>query len=327
VTIFDTNEVKKTLDIIDHVWGIYNKRRHLDENKRKNLSPVRLVLADWFSINLALEKLSSHPDVKASNYLIKLPDIVLNGRDFNVCLWADLQSFNLDAIGMNADSNSRQNFNLIGLGNYYTNDEGVNDSYGVLAYMINSHHIISDKKIRVNLLNEFEQLRLISKRNERPIMFSTLEPPCVCLQADIRHYQQWHQVDLESKSETPLKDSNPINVRPETTRSQDKVSYLERLYSLEVDFTESETVSDEFQNVKQPHGSNSSDSDAVYFTALKLDRTGAIELVLKLKNEMKHTQTEIIWMLWNARPGKTKAYESALAEYKELTKEAGNNND
>jgi hypothetical protein len=41
---------------------------------------------------------------------------------------------------------------------------------------------------------------------------------------------------------------------------------------------------------------------------------------------MKHTQTEIIWMLWNARPGKTKAYETAVAEYKELLAEGEEGN-
>jgi hypothetical protein len=126
--------------------------------------------------------------------------------------------------------------------------------------------------------------------------------------------------------------SEPNNHQPTKQDSSylDPIARLEQIYKLECDppkpETESETVSDEFQNVKQPHSSNSSDSDAVYFTALKLDRARAIELILKLKNEMKHTQTEIIWMLWNARPGKTKAYETAVSEYKELLAEGEEGN-
>jgi RecA/RadA recombinase len=122
------------------------------------------------------------------------------------------------------------------------------------------------------------------------------------------------------------KHSTPNKPEPtlQNTSAESTTDYLDRVFKLEFDLgkpeTESETVSDEFQNVKQRHSSNSSDSDAVYFTALKLDRARAIELILKLKNEMKHTQTEIIWMLWNARPGKTKAYETAVSEYKELLK-------
>ena len=126
--------------------------------------------------------------------------------------------------------------------------------------------------------------------------------------------------------------AEPNNHQPTKQDSSylDPIARLEQIYKLECDppkpETESETVSDEFQNVKQPQSSNSSDSDAVYFTALKLDRARAIELILKLKNEMKHTQTEIIWMLWNARPGKTKAYETAVSEYKELLAEGEEGN-
>jgi len=127
---------------------------------------------------------------------------------------------------------------------------------------------------------------------------------------------------------------HPTPNKPEptsqNTSAESTTDYLNRVFKLEFDLgkpeTESETVSDEFQNVKQPHSSNSSNSDAVCFTALKLDRARAIELILKLKNEMKHTQTEIIWMLWNARPGKTKAYETAVSEYKELLAEGEEGN-
>jgi hypothetical protein len=127
---------------------------------------------------------------------------------------------------------------------------------------------------------------------------------------------------------------HPTPNKPEptsqNTSAESTTDYLNRVFKLEFDLgkpeREPETVSDDSQGVKQPHSSNSSDSNAVYFTALKLDRARAIELILKLKNEMKHTQTEIIWMLWNARPGKTKAYETAVSEYKELLAEGEEGN-
>ena len=62
------------------------------------------------------------------------------------------------------------------------------------------------------------------------------------------------------------------------------------------------------------------------FTNLNLTREAAIELIQKLKQEKKHNQTDIIWMLWSARRGGTKAYELALAEYKELTNEEESDN-
>ena len=126
--------------------------------------------------------------------------------------------------------------------------------------------------------------------------------------------------------------SEPNNHQPTKQDSAylDPIARLEQIYKLECDLPkpepESETVSDGFQSVKQPDTNGYSGLNVVYFTALKLEKARAIELILKLKNEMKHTQTEIIWMLWNARPGKTKAYETAVAEYKELLAEGEGTN-
>jgi hypothetical protein len=38
---------------------------------------------------------------------------------------------------------------------------------------------------------------------------------------------------------------------------------------------------------------------------------------LRLRSEM--SQTKMIEVLWSAKPGESKAYKEALAEYKELT--------
>lgn len=54
------------------------------------------------------------------------------------------------------------------------------------------------------------------------------------------------------------------------------------------------------------------------FTNLNLDHEAARQHILMLAE--KHNQTEIIWMLWNAKPGKTQAYETALSEFRELVK-------
>jgi hypothetical protein len=52
------------------------------------------------------------------------------------------------------------------------------------------------------------------------------------------------------------------------------------------------------------------------FTKLKLPFQEAKELVKSLRNEM--SQTKIIELLWSAKPGESKAYKEALADYKEL---------
>jgi hypothetical protein len=239
VLLFEITNLKATLDRIHHVWEIYDTRRRKKENERANMSPVRLLLADWLSINSALQEMASHPDVKASNYLVELCDIGLNGRDFNVGFWADLQSFYLLAIGMKADSNVRQNFNLIGLGNYYTDEFGfVNDSYGVLANMISAHSIIENKEVRQALLGEFNELKPISKQHERPIMLSTLEPPTVCLQADVRHYQKRHETAFNDDMSDAQIDAFDRSCEADDSTEKPELSgaeYWKRIFDLEFD--------------------------------------------------------------------------------------------
>ena len=190
VTLFDPTKPEDTLVLINQIWSIYDERRRLPEAERPALFPVRLILADWISINQSLEELKNDESVKASRYLSKLADIIYNGRELNVCLLVDLQSYNLAAVGLKADRNSRKNFNLIGLGNYSIDELGmVNESYGVLTNLIGDHYIVADESERTALIATFKQLQPISKANYRPILFSGLSPARLALLPDLRKYK------------------------------------------------------------------------------------------------------------------------------------------
>jgi hypothetical protein len=54
------------------------------------------------------------------------------------------------------------------------------------------------------------------------------------------------------------------------------------------------------------------------FTRFGLLRNEAIAEILRLRNEMNLNQTNIIRILWDARPGENEAYRNAVSEYKEL---------
>ncbi|MBD1903725.1 hypothetical protein NDI44_27955 [Trichocoleus sp. DQ-A3] len=216
VTLFDALDPTAALQTIDRIHGIYDKRRRLPESARTDLNPVRLILADWLSINQALEELKNEEPVKSSKYLTKLADIIYNGRELNVCLIVDLQSFNLAAIGMKADRNSRKNFNLVGLGNYSVDEFGsINESYGVLSNMIGNKDMVADEDERSVLLATFKELKPISKDNQRPIIFTTLEPSRVALLPDLMHYKPGQSVRIKLEGYTP--------------------EYLNRILSLEFD--------------------------------------------------------------------------------------------
>jgi hypothetical protein len=190
VILFDPTEPEHALILIGDIWSIYDRRRRLPEADRPNLPPVRLILADWLSINQALEELLREEPVKSSKYLTKLADIIYNGRELNVCLLVDLQSYNLAAVGLKADRNSRKNFNLIGLGNYSIDELGmVNESYGVLINLIGDRYIVASESERTALNASFNQLQPISKAHQRPIIFSGLSPARLVLLPDLRKYK------------------------------------------------------------------------------------------------------------------------------------------
>jgi hypothetical protein len=190
VTLFDPTEPEDALALICQIWSVYDTRRRLPESERPALPPVRLILADWLSINQALEELKNEESVKSSKYLTKLADIIYNGRELNVCLLVDLQSYNLAAVGLKADRNSRKNFNLIGLGNYSIDELGmVNESYGVLINLIGDRYIVAQESERQGLNATFRELQPISKANCRPIIFSGLSPARLALLPDLRKYK------------------------------------------------------------------------------------------------------------------------------------------
>jgi hypothetical protein len=190
VTLFDPTEPEQALFLIHSIWLIYDQRRRLPESDRPGLPPVRLILADWLSINQSLEELKNDEAVKASRYLSKLADIIYNGRELNVCLLVDLQSYNLAAVGLKADRNSRKNFNLIGLGNYSIDELGmVNESYGVLTNLIGDRYIVSDESERAALNATFKEIQPISKQHRRPILFSSLSPARLALLPDLRSFK------------------------------------------------------------------------------------------------------------------------------------------
>jgi hypothetical protein len=204
VVLFDRKNLQDSFDVLDHVYQIYDKRRRLTEDKRKGLPPVRLILADWLSINQTLDEMKQDAVVKESEHRSKCADIIYNGRDMNVCLIADLQSYNLAALGLKADRNSRKNFNLIALGNYYIEEDGsINESYGVVENMILDRNIIPDENERARLIEIFRQLKPLSKEHQRPIMFTTLEPARVVLLPDLRAYKVGELPRVKLEGYTP----------------------------------------------------------------------------------------------------------------------------
>lgn len=309
VTLFDTEHPDSALILIADIWKIYDKRRRLPESKRSSLSPVRLILADWLSINQSLEELKSDESVKASRYLSKLADIIYNGRELNVCLLVDLQSYNLAAVGLKADRNSRKNFNLIGLGNYSVDELGMaNESYGVLVNLIGDRYIVAEESERTSLNTTFKRLQPISKDSRRPIIFSGLSPARLALLPDLRQYKS---SKIAATTPEPAERSTDIPERSEiplNTPEPDEVEHLNGL--LNKTFSNSEPT-----DTNNPEPLN---LDPFSSEITPTERGSVVSL-----RRSGRSKEEVIFMVWGAKKGGNKAYLAAKEKLDRILSESG----
>lgn len=186
VLLFDPLEPQLAMAAIDQVYNIYDQRRRVPEHRRHEFDnqPVRLILADWHS---------QYETVKDEQwfqpYLKKISTIITVGRELNVCLIIDTQSFNLAALGI-GDSNIRKNLYIIAQGNYNVEADGtVNDSYGVLYNLITNAKIVEDAALRLQLKERFNELKPQSKQLGQPLIFISVDPMQLDILPDITSYK------------------------------------------------------------------------------------------------------------------------------------------
>jgi hypothetical protein len=186
VLLFDPLEPQLAMAAIDQVYTIYDQRRRVPEHRRHEFDnqPVRLILADWHSIYETVKD-----EAWFQPYLKKISTIITVGRELNVCLIIDTQSFNLAALGI-GDSNIRKNLYIIAQGNYNVEPDGtVNDSYGVLYNLITNAKIVEDAALRQQLKDRFNELKPQSKQLGQPLIFISVDPMQLDILPDITSYK------------------------------------------------------------------------------------------------------------------------------------------
>lgn len=200
VLLFDPLSPEAAMSAIDEVYKIYDQRRRVSEHRRHEFDskPVRLILADWHSIYETCKS-----DQWFSPYLKKISTIITVGRELNVCLLIDTQSFNLAALGL-GDSNIRKNLYIIAQGNFSVEEDGtVNDSYGVLLNLITNAKIVDDADVRAALKAQYNQLKPKSKQLGQPLIFISVDPMQLDILPDIRHYKPGQQTRVNLEGYTP----------------------------------------------------------------------------------------------------------------------------
>ncbi|GAX46054.1 hypothetical protein NIES4075_70750 [Tolypothrix sp. NIES-4075] len=238
VLLFDPLEPQLAMAAIDQVYNIYDQRRRVPEHRRHEFDnqPVRLILADWHS---------QYETVKDEQwfqpYLKKISTIITVGRELNVCLIIDTQSFNLAALGI-GDSNIRKNLYIIAQGNYNVEADGtVNDSYGVLYNLITNAKIVEDAALRLQLKERFNELKPQSKQLGQPLIFISVDPMQLDILPDITSYKPGIKPAIQLDTVSP--------------------EYLDNLLRLEFDIDVSTTNINSPLNQTTNHGVDENTSD------------------------------------------------------------------
>ncbi|MBE9056345.1 type IV secretion system DNA-binding domain-containing protein [Sphaerospermopsis sp. LEGE 08334] len=80
-----------------------------------------------------------------------------------------------------------------------------------------------------------------------------------------------------------------------------------------------ETAAPIFRNERNDDTVTLSGDKKTHFGRFRMSRNEILEEIDKLRNEMKLSQTQIIKILWGAKPGDNDAYRNAVSEFKQVT--------
>ena len=120
--LFDPLDPLLAFAAIDEVYNIFDRRRRSPETARSEFKsqPVRLILSDWHSIWDTCREEKWYK----TNYSKKLSTLVTVGREMNVCLLVDTQSYNVASLGITEDANIRSNLNILCQGYTWIDEQG-----------------------------------------------------------------------------------------------------------------------------------------------------------------------------------------------------------
>ncbi len=210
VFVYDTDNPKDALQALQIVHDIFKARKQFLEEERSQFAkqPVRLILADWYSIHNNLVK--CHNKLWQTEIQSKLADIVTVAREFNVSLFADSQTYNLASLGLAEDSNIRNNLNIISQGLISIDEDG-NEQGGfeVIQSIIRNAYIFPTEEVRRVINFEVEKLVKISNAQHIPMILSTAGIPKAGLLPDLMEY----------KGRNIFKVTTPIHPKAESTLS------------------------------------------------------------------------------------------------------------
>jgi hypothetical protein len=278
-----------------------------------------------------------------------LLDIITVGRDYNVCLLVLAQSLNLEALGLVGDANLRANMAIVAQGLLVkTKDGKTKGDYLLVELAIKNQYIVSDNVQRQMLLAKVNELMPESEAKQIPIFFTTLgngnvgllpyiEKAIIKLTPEERSeslafdVEKFRQYLIQREAGMGTQTTQTMVIDPPKIETEDPITYLERMYDLSKsestsppdESPETEPSEPTAEPLNKPQGEASCESEP-RFTTLNLNREQALNLIQRLRAELN--QTQIIERLWECKKGGSEAWRKAYAQFKDLTKEEGEEN-
>lgn len=184
--VFDIMNPAAAFEQLKIVFDVFDDRRKALEGDRGafDSKPVRLLIDDWHSI---------YDSIKGTEYYKKelkqlLSTIVTVGREMNVCLWIDTQSYNLASLGLAEDANIRLSLNITCQGYSFVDSEGMlQGDYAMISNLLANRYLVPEG---ADLLKtQYEQLKAQSKAQKTPVIFTSVGRPRLALLPDLRAYK------------------------------------------------------------------------------------------------------------------------------------------
>lgn len=288
-------EAKEEIDFtaLNKVWEIYQKRSKGDLDR----IPIKLIITDWQSIKDGINSINPK---SFKTIAAQIMTIANNGAELKVTVAADSQSANVDDWGLGSGS-LRDNFDIYAVARIEYVDGYEKGDIKALPKLISNSDIVVSTKDRDELLKSFELLQKeLGKTITSSLLLSTLGSCKIGITPNFeRGKLTWFSETPKQDFEIPkqreingFSDSPKQGEMPKTTAQSGFEEHLD----------------DTDDSILQPT-----------FTALKLPKTEAMENIKKLRNA-KFSQTEIIKLLWGAKPGDNEPYKNAVDEYRELNR-------
>lgn len=302
--------------------AIHQSRSNMPPSERENQPPAILYLVDyaatWNNMETILKD-RKHKLYKAViSYLERMGEIVTVGRENNVQMWVDSQSFNLLSLG-NIDANERGCLTTLALGFESLDKFGqVSGNYEVLQLLLRNAFMVSSDADREQLTTWLPLMKEHSQESRQPLAFTTLGGAELFFLPDYRFFERFilPQETLQRASITLQK------VYSEFGESLDLESMILGSDVSELGSDDSEPGSgfnfgsDGAEPLnRSPRASvQGSVQSSDKFTTHQLSPLEAWKLISELQNR-GYTQTQIIETLWDCKKGGNKKYLNAKAEY------------